>query len=153
MGKYFLLSAVFLVFINCCFDCMASSMEWPQYTNTMTDEELVREYEKSFLGLNPIKKKYIYDVLYVGMPEEEFVKKFTKDSSYEETARPCIFKKEGNAYYVTFPNYPYLKGKYMMRRITFKNGNLTKCEYRYLDKPPFMWYVYHDETGDLSGKW
>lgn len=128
---------------------LASSVNKPNYTANMTDEELVREYQKSYWGEHPISKKYLYDVLYVGMPEEEFVSKFTKDLSYEGTARPYIYKKIKNIYYITFPKLPSLRDISLIHRITFKDQKLIKYEYRYIGAPPFMFYVYSDDTNYL----
>lgn len=131
----------------------ASTVKEPNYTPDMTDEELAKEYQKSYLGEHPLCRKYLYDVLYVGMPEEEFISKFTKNATYEGTARPYIFKETKNVYYITFPNLPYLRDDInLISRITFKDRLLIKMEDRYLSKPPFMWYVYGDITNSLMRK-
>lgn len=128
------------------------ALEGPNYVSNMTDGELVREYQKSYLGEHPMCRKYLYDVLYVRMSEEEFIGKFTKDVSCEGFAKPYIFKKTKNVYYITFPNLPYLRDNMnLIRRITFNDGFLIKMENRYLSKPPFMWYVYEDITYVLKG--
>lgn len=128
------------------------ALEEPSYVSNMTDEELSREYQKSYLGEHPICLKYFYNVLYVGMPEEDFVNRFTKNVSYEGTARPYIFKKAGSIYYITFPNLPYLRRDIsLVSRITFIDGKLIKSEYRHMNEPPFMWYSYGDDTDYLRG--
>ncbi len=130
----------------------ASTTKEPNYISDMTDEELMKEYQKSYLGENPIHLKYIYDVLYVGMPKEEFVDKFTKNVSYEGTARPYIFNKEKDVYCITFPDLPYLRTEInLINRITFKEGKLIKYEIRHMNEPPFMWCSYSDYTDTLKG--
>lgn len=141
-----------LFFISNAF-VFAFAMEGPNYTSNMTDEELARENQKSYLGEHPICLKYFYNVLYVGMPEENFVNRFTKNASYEGTARPYIFKKAGTIYYITFPNLPYLRDISLVSRITFLDGKLIKSESRHMGEPPFMWYSYSDDTDYLRGNY
>ncbi|MFH1232066.1 MAG: hypothetical protein V1709_11295 [Planctomycetota bacterium] len=66
-------------------------------------------------------KKYIKDVLYVGMSENEFVKLFTKDESWTDSESPYIISQNKNRYVFMGLN----KNKF---RVTFKNGLLEKLE-------------------------
>lgn len=86
-------------------------------------------------------KKYIKDVLYVKMPEDEFVKLFTKDASWVDSQRPYIISHKNNWYVFIGMN----KTKF---RVTLKNGFLDKLEEYGLEK--FI-YCYGDISSYLKG--
>jgi hypothetical protein len=67
-------------------------------------------------------EKYIENVLYVGMPESEFVKLFTKDESWTDHEKPYIISHKDNRYVFLGIN----KNKF---RATFKNSSLEKLEH------------------------
>lgn len=66
-------------------------------------------------------KKYIEDVLYVGMPVDKFIKLFTKDEGWTDPERPYIISHNKNRYIFIGIN----KTKF---RVSFKNGLLEKLE-------------------------
>ncbi len=93
---------------------------------TETDWELARR------GISPTEyatamkrtrvQQYIEGVLYVGMPEEEFVRLFTKASSTDPD-QPYIIEHKDNQYILL--EFPSASEK---ARVTFRNGTLVKLE-------------------------
>ena len=128
-------------------------------SNKGTDQELLRDYSQNRLGEDPIWEKYIYNVIYVGMPEEKFVKLFTWDKEFEGTLRPYILDRKENIYYLLEPHIDFMKkglgqsniantGK---TRVEFENGLLIRYEIQYWDKPPFIFLVWGDRSAELKG--
>lgn len=87
--------------------------------------------------------RYITSVLYVGMPESEFVDSFTKDSSWNDSERPYIINHKGDRYVIVG-----LDG--IKHRITFDSGLLVKFEQYGWEKSPVL-TSYRDVTGFLKG--
>lgn len=122
-----------------------------------SDQELIRSYTQNWLGDDPISEKYIYNVIYVGMPKEEFVKLFTWNEDFEGTLRPYITKNKENVYYLNEPYYEFMKEELNQSniantgkgRVKFENGRLVKYEIQYRDKPPFIFLVWKDMTANL----
>lgn len=84
-------------------------------------------------------KKYIKEVLYVGMPEDEFVKIFTKDDLWSDPERPYIIKHISGSYYL-------IGRKGMRYKVTFKNGVLGELAQRTWEKIPIITTHYKDFT-------
>ncbi len=124
-----------------------------------SDQELLRNYAKDWIGVDPISEKYIYNVTYVGMAEEDFLSFFTWSKKFEGTLRPYIVKHDKNTYYLNEPVYNFMKKELHQSnisntgasRIKFENGRLVKYEVQYRDKPPFVFLVYSDDTHYLKG--
>ena len=91
--------------------------------------------------------KYFYNILYVGMPEEEFVKLFTKNIDWTDTERPYIKKHYKNYYIVSGLNTSYVPDC----RIVFQNGFLVKYESFGWGKVPLLDSGYTDYTYLLKG--
>lgn len=72
-------------------------------------------------------EKYIENVLYVGMPEDEFVRLFTKYESWVDQERPYIISRKNN-------RYTFLGINDNKFRVTFKNQLLDKLEHYGLNK-------------------
>lgn len=89
-------------------------------------------------------KIYIKDVLSVGMPEEEFVRLFTKDESWDDPERPYITSQKNNRYVFVGIN----KNRF---RVTFKKGLLEKLELYGLEKFPMLFPHYMDVCTFLKG--
>ena len=124
-----------------------------------TDQEILRHYTQNWLGDDPIWKKYIQNVIYVGMPEKDFVKLFTNHHEFQRSLRPYIVEYKNNTYYIYQPEYDFLKRELKQTniantgksRIKFDKGRLAKYEMQYWDKPPFVFLVYSDQTNTLRG--
>jgi len=83
--------------------------------------------------IDEIWERFIHEVLYVGMPEEEFVQLFTKSSSWKDPDRPYIIEREEHRYiFLQAPRYGKDQG-----RVTFVNGALSKYEQFGLGQNPF----------------
>ena len=121
------------------------------------EAKLLSEYSKRKIGEDPISKKYLIDILYVGMPEEEFVKYFTWDESFEGTVKPHIMKHVKDVYYIRVPFAKILNRALGLvsretEKITFKERKLVKYETQCRPDPPFTFLlVYHDITSSLEG--
>lgn len=89
-------------------------------------------------------KKYIKDVLYVGMPEDEFVRLFTKDESWGDAEKPYIINHKDNEYII-------VGRKEIRYKVTFKNGLLAKLKQRTWEKIPVVTTQYKDFTFLLKG--
>ena len=127
--------------------------------NEKTDQELLKDYVQNRLGEDPITEKYIYNVIYVGMPEKEFVKLFTWSEEFEATLRPYILNHKRNIYYLLEPHIKFMKkelsrsniGNTGKTRVKFENGFLIEYEIQYWDKPPFIFPVWGDRSAELKG--
>ncbi len=89
-------------------------------------------------------KKYIKDVLYVGMPVDKFVRLFTKDESWSDSESPYIISQKDNKYIISGIN----KNKF---RATFKDGALERLELYGLEKFPMLFPHYMDVSTFLKG--
>ena len=124
-----------------------------------SDHELLRNYVKERIGVNPVSAKYIYNIAYVGMTEKEFLNFFTWSKEFEGTLRPYIVKHIKDTYYLNEPVYNFMRKELHWSnisntdtsRIKIKNGRLVKYEVQYWDKPPFVFLVYSDNTNLLRG--
>ncbi len=124
-----------------------------------TDQEILREaFNQNWVGGDPISSKYINNVLYIGMPESDFVNLFTKREEQEGSLRPYIIKHKDNVYYIWEPEYYFLKKKlgstwsnWGRSRISFDKGRLIKYEIQHLEKPPFVFPIYTDDTSVIKG--
>ena len=125
-----------------------------------SDQEILKNYVQNWLGEDPVWEKYIYNVIYVGMPEDEFVKLFTWNKEFEGTLRPYIVKDIRDIYYFIEPEVKFMK-KYLKQsniantgkaRVKFKDGLLVKYESQYWGKPPFVFLIWGDLTTDLKNK-
>lgn len=115
--------------------CVTWSEFSPERIDKIDEEDRKREvwYEK-----------YIEDVLFIGMFEEEFARLFAKNENWNDSQRPYITDHKKNIYFVIG-----LKGeKY---RITFENGLLAKFEIFGWEKIPFITATYRDYTHLLRG--
>ena len=81
--------------------------------------------------LDEWSKKYIEDVLYIGMPVDEFVRLFTKDNSWAEPERPYIVSHDENSYMI-------IGRKKIKLRVAFKDGLLDKLEQHKWDMLPLV---------------
>lgn len=130
LPAHFLLIFLILVSISC--------VSWGEHMTKETEDYM---YEDTWL------EKYIRNVLYVGMPEEEFVKLFTKTSDWTDPKRPYIKKHVKNYYIVSGLNTSYVGDC----RITFSNGLLVKYERFGWGKIPIIDSGYTDLTDLLKG--
>jgi len=89
-------------------------------------------------------EKYIKSVLYVGMPEDEFVRLFTKDKSWIDSQRPYIIKHKGSEYIVLALNR-------VKHRVSFTDGKLDKFETLGYEKIPIIGSTSWDYTSLLRG--
>lgn len=89
-------------------------------------------------------EKYIKSVLYVRMPEDEFVRLFTKEESWVDLERPYIISRKNNTYVFIGIN----KNKF---RAIFKESSLTKLELYGLEKFPMLFPHYMDVSPFLKG--
>lgn len=82
-----------------------------------------QEYEIS-VKRNKVVSKYVENVLYVGYSENDFISRFTRDSSWTDPERAYIIEHQGNQYIIlTLPGPTDDKA-----RVTFDNGKLIKYE-------------------------
>jgi hypothetical protein len=88
--------------------------------------------------------KYIKSVLYIGMPEDEFIRLFTKNSSWNEPERPYIIRYKDSSYIIIGPSGT-------KHRITFLNGTLYKFETLGYEKIPIIGSTSWDYTFLLKG--
>ncbi len=71
-----------------------------------------------------LREHYLYSILYLGMPEEEFVRRFTKAPKRPNPHRPYIIQRDGQRYILLVtPAYDNDRA-----RVTFQNGALVKFE-------------------------
>lgn len=89
-------------------------------------------------------EKYIKSVLYLGMPEYEFVRLFTKDKSWIDSQRPYIIKHRGS-------NYIVLALNGVKHRVLFTDGKLYKFETLGYEKIPIIGPASWDYTSSLRG--
>ena len=101
----------------------------PQFTKGWTDTD----WRLAAMGISPIDRAksdeqsrlwrvYVYDVLYVGMPEEEFVRLFTRSGSAFD--HPYIVAQSDHQYvFLEYPSQEHDKA-----RVTFQGGRLIKYE-------------------------
>ncbi|MFH1231475.1 MAG: hypothetical protein V1709_08285 [Planctomycetota bacterium] len=89
-------------------------------------------------------KRYIKDVLYVGMSEDEFVGLFTRDASWIDSERPYIISHKGN-------EYIFVGRKKIRYKVTFKDGILARLGQRTWEKIPILTTHYADFTFLLKG--
>ncbi len=83
--------------------------------------------------IDEVWQRNVREVLYVGMPEEEFLKQFTKTNSWNDLDRPYIIQQSGHTYvFLQAPRYGQDKG-----RVTFVNGTLVKYGQFGLGENPF----------------
>ena len=111
------------------------------FSNLITEDIQDPMYEDNWL------EQYFNDVLYVGMPEEEFVMLFTKTLDWADSKRPYITKHIKNYYIVSGLNTSYVGDC----RITFSNGLLIKYERFGWGKIPIIDSGYTDLTDFLKG--
>ena len=149
-----------VTFIFCCLFCLnfLSHLDAKEVQLSEDEAMALTEFAKHNIGIDPITKKYITDILYVGMPEEEFVKCFTWDESFEGTVKPYITAHKKDVYYIKVPFTKILNRTFQSvardkDRITFKDGLLVKCETQYRAEFPFMFLVYRDYTYLLSDEY
>lgn len=124
-----------------------------------SDQELLRNYVKEWIGVDPVSEKYIYNIAFVGMTKEEFLSFFTWSKEFEGTLRPYIVKQDKDVFYLKEPVYDFMKRELHQSnisntgtsRIQFRDGRLVKYEVQYRDKPPFIFLVYSDKTSNLKG--
>ena len=113
---------------------------------TSFNEHITKEANDSMYEDNWLVK-YIDNVLYVGMSEEEFVKLFTRTSDWTDANRPYIKKHVKNYYIVSGLNTSYVGDC----RITFSNGLLVKYDRFGWGKIPIIDSGYTDLTSFLKG--
>ena len=83
--------------------------------------------------IDEVWQRNVREVLYVGMPEEEFLKQFTKSNTWNDPDRPYIIQQSGHTYvFLQAPRYGQDKG-----RVTFVTGALVKYEQFGLGENPF----------------
>lgn len=111
------------------------------FSENMTKATNDSMYEDNWLA------KYFYNVLYVGMSEEDFVKLFTKNSDWSDPDRPYIKKHYDNYYIASGLNTSYVPDC----RIVFRNGFLFKYESFGWGKIPLLDSGYTDYTYLLKG--
>lgn len=123
-----------------------------------SDQELLISYTQHWIGNNPVSQKYIYDVIYIGMPQDDFEKIFIRKEEFEGTMKPYIVKKNNDVYYLYEPGFDFMKKKLRSNlantgksRIKFEDSRLVKYEVQYWGKPPFVYLVYSDATHNLKG--
>ena len=102
------------------------------------------DWELARLGISPeqhkldnkasqVWKMHIRDAVYVGMPEEGFVERFTKTAAWTDPERPYIIHQSDHRYVILqAPAYGKNKG-----RFTFRDGILVKYEQFGLGENPF----------------
>ena len=114
-----------------------------EYKEIQIEEEYQRNSTEGKLRY-AWSKKYI-DILYVDMPEDEFVRLFTKASDWTDPERPYITKHVRNKYIIS--------GLRSLRdhRITFENGRLIKFETLGYQKIPVIGFTSWDYTSSLKG--
>lgn len=89
-------------------------------------------------------EKYIESILFVGMPEDEFVKLFTKNDSWNDPQKPYIIKHNTSSYIVLCPDG-------VKHRITFVDAKLDKFETLGYEKIPIIGSTAWDYTSLLRG--
>lgn len=151
---------IFMAIFFCCLFSLSFLAHLDAKEVLLSDKETraLSEFAKHRIGINPITKKYITGILYVGMPEEEFVKQFTWNESFDGTIKPYITKHVKNIYYIKVPFTKILNRTFgsvnrETERITFRDGKLIKYERQYRAQPPFMFLVYSDDTYLLSDEY
>ena len=149
-----------MIFIFCCLFCLSflAYLDAKETQLSEDDAKVLSEYNKRSIGINPITKKYLTGILSVGMSEEDFVKHFTWDKSFEGTVKPYITEHKKDVYYIKIPFTKILNRTFQSvnrdkERITFKNGLLVKYECQYRAQFPFMFLVYGDDTYLLSDEY
>lgn len=88
-------------------------------------------------------QQYVESVLYVGMPEDEFIQLFTETPRPTDSDRPYIIERNGHRYIIL--ELP-LKGE--KARVTFHEGTLVRFERYGTGSNP---WGYADETYMLKG--
>jgi hypothetical protein len=133
--------ALLIVFV--CYSC-ASTENWTETDWKLAQLGISPEEHASQVKQGQLRQRYLYDVLYVGMPEEQFLKLFTKTSAWTDPDRPYIAQRQDHTYILlATPRYDNDRA-----RVTFKDGDLVKCEeYGQGDNP----WGYSDSTFLLRG--
>lgn len=88
--------------------------------------------------------KYIRNVIYVGMPVNEFVKLFTKSEPWPDLERPYILSHKDNSYI-------FVGRKGIRYKVTFRDGLLEKLEQYTWEKIPLITAHYKDFSHLLRG--
>jgi hypothetical protein len=120
-------------------------MEQIDRAMTQRAKDQMDRWREESLKATVWEKKYLENILYLGMPESEFVNFFTKTSKWTDSERPYITKQIGNRYILSglTSSHDY--------RVTFENGKLIKFETFVLDKIPPLTAHYSDATHFLKG--
>lgn len=131
-----IMAAAMLILIACSsISCAAWGEFSPERIDKMHEED--KKWSNWF-------EKYIKSVLYVGMPEDEFVRLFTKDKSWVDSQRPYIIKHKGSEYIVLALNG-------VKHRVSFTDGKLDQFETLGYEKIPIIGSTSWDYTSSLRG--
>jgi len=108
-----------LILTSCKRPISMSEADWELAQLGMSRKEYDMDMQR-----NTVYRDYIYNILYIGMSEPDFVRLFTKKDNEIQTNRPFIADHRKNQYIISI-----LTGSFDDRsRLTFEDSKLVKYE-------------------------